>query len=597
MSKLHFKIKNGARVIAVTSDPADAEEGDLIFRSDLTPPRFRVYRNSAWGDLNDSSYNRLDVANDSSSGSNITLGSPAKPFIRLTNAALASIDGITAGEDGQTIMLTNIASAVVLINNETGTAANQIVTGNFKPIKLKQGGTVLLTYDATSQKWRAISGSGSTELDTNIYLESLKQQLMDSYFQLVTPNIFLLDEDTLVDGTSTGSYNIADDTFDFAASSAQTLISTDMLDTNEFMNSTDSLKEIELSAYWDLANIDTSATYQVSRDGGNEWQNVTMGRVGTTDMYRGYHQFTEEVVDLTLDFVALAGTLNSSNEVSQSFVVSSGQKYLLKTVNVNGTKTGSPSGYVYLSICADNAGSPGTVLSESNAISVASILPGPGSYLVNVPDIYLPAGTYHIKVRSDAAYKASYVPAVNQITLSNAQPRGANLDLRVKVISSATAGIKKLKGYGIFYDKTLSAGVSSGAINAEVFEFDGGLNTYEFTLTKFVPSPEILKVYDVNTGQVYVYGAFGLDGQKVVFESGQFYAPGQTIKLNFMQIEGSIFDSSDVNGLLLASNHLGSTDANIDRSVAGRGIFLRRPDGTLREICIDNSDNIVVYSV
>lgn len=597
MSKLHFKIKNGARVIAVTSDPTDAEEGDLIFRSDLTPPRFRVYRNSAWGDLNDSSYNRLDVANDSSSGSNITLSSPAKPFIRLTNAALASIDGITAGEDGQTIMLTNIASAVVLINNETGTAANQIVTGNFKPIKLKQGGTVLLTYDATSQKWRAISGSGSADLDTNIYLESLKQQLIDSYFQLVTPNIFLLDEDTLVDGTSTGAYNIADDTFDFAASSAQTLVSTDMLDAQEFMTNTDALAEVELSAYWRLASIDTSATYQISRNGGNEWQNITMERVGATDMYRGYHKFTEEIVDQTLNTVALSGTLNSSNQVSQSFVVASGDKYLIKKVNVSGTKTGSPSGYLYLSVCADNAGSPGTVLSESNAISVSSILPGPGSYLVDIPDIYLPAGTYHLKVRSDNAYKSSYSAGVNQISLSSAQSGGANLDLRVKVISSATAGIKKLEGYGIFYDKALAANVASGSINLEVFEFDGGLNTYEFTLTKFTPHPDLLKVYDVNTGQVYDYGAFSFNGQKVTFESGQFYNPGQTIKLRFIQIEGSAFDNSDVNALLMASNHLGSTDASIDRSIAGRGIFLRRPDGTLREICIDNSDNIVVYSV
>jgi hypothetical protein len=88
-----------------------------------------------------------------------------------------------------------------------------------------------------------------------------------------------------------------------------------------------------------------------------------------------------------------------------------------------------------------------------------------------------------------------------------------------------------------------------------------------------------------------------LDGQKVIFEAGQFLSPGDTILLRFVQIDGTVFDQSDVNALLLASNHLGSTDASIDRSVPGRGIFLRRPDGTLRELVINNADEIEIYSV
>lgn len=53
----------------------------------------------------------------------------------------------------------------------------------------------------------------------------------------------------------------------------------------------------------------------------------------------------------------------------------------------------------------------------------------------------------------------------------------------------------------------------------------------------------------------------------------------------------------DRNAELLAGNYLGSTDASLDKSSAGRGIFLRRPDGTLREIAIDNDDQIAVYSI
>lgn len=53
----------------------------------------------------------------------------------------------------------------------------------------------------------------------------------------------------------------------------------------------------------------------------------------------------------------------------------------------------------------------------------------------------------------------------------------------------------------------------------------------------------------------------------------------------------------DRNAELLAANYLGSIDSSLDKSSAGRGIFLRRPDGTLREITIDDNDQIAVYSV
>lgn len=438
-------------------------------------------------------------------------------------------------------------------------------------------------------------GAGEGTGDANAVLESLKNQLIDSYFELVTPNIFSSDEDDKVDGTSTGEYSLVDRTFNFAANAVETMLSTDMLDPEEFLANADALEEIELSVYWELANIDVSAVYEVSRNGGLAWQTVTMERVGTTDMYRGYHKFSDELTNQTLYSPVVSGDLNASNQLSQSFVIPAGEKKLIKSTTLTLTKTGSPAGNIFVSICADNAGSPGTVLSESSAIVANSLVTG--SNTINVPDIYLAVGTYHIKVRTDAAYKASYVNGVTELNLSGSTVVGIDLDLRVRISSSNTAGVKKLVGYGIFYDKAIAANVASGSINVEVFEFDGDDDIYEFTLTKFVPHADLLKVYDVNTGQVYDYGAFGFDGQKVVFQPGQFLQPGETVKLRFIQVEGSAFDSSDVNGLLLASNHLGSTDASIDRSLPGRGIILKRPDGTLREISIDDSDNIVISSL
>ena len=439
-----------------------------------------------------------------------------------------------------------------------------------------------------------LGASGSGDGGGNEILESLKNQLLDSYFELVTPNIFKVDKETKVDPASTGDYSLIDKTFNFAASTVQTLVSTDMLDPQEFLANTDALAEIELSVYWRLANIDTAAIYEISRNGGLAWQTVTMERVSSTDMYRGYHKFADET-NQTLYSPVISGDLNASNELSQSFVIASGDKKLLKAATLSLTKTGTPAGNIFVSICADNAGSPGTVLSETSAIVANSLTTGSNN--IALPDVYLAAGTYHIKVRTDAAYKASYVNGVTELNLTGSTILGIELDLRLRISSSNSAGIKKLEGYGIFYDKAQAANVASGILAIQDFEIDGDDDITEFLLTRFVPNADLLKVYDLATGQVYVYGAFGLNGQTVTFDAGQFLQPGQTIRLRFMQVEGSVFDSSDVNGLLLASNHLGSTDVSIDRSLAGRGLFLRRPDGTLREIAIDDNDDIVIYSV
>jgi hypothetical protein len=48
---------------------------------------------------------------------------------------------------------------------------------------------------------------------------------------------------------------------------------------------------------------------------------------------------------------------------------------------------------------------------------------------------------------------------------------------------------------------------------------------------------------------------------------------------------------------ILAANYLGSQDPQFDLSVAGKGPLLKRPDGTLRMVRLDNNDNIVIESV
>jgi hypothetical protein len=328
-------------------------------------------------------------------------------------------------------------------------------------------------------------------------------------------------------------------------------------------------------------------------------------------------QFPAALIADTQTTILNATTLQS---IATKFTVSA-NKVAINRLDLDIVKTGSPSGSYIISIVEDSSGSPtGTVLYSTIAL-ISSLSAGANSLILNnfrnvLPKLSTPK-SYWVKIETDATYKASYAVGtsvgIRSAVTSGGSDKvynagswtaaptiqtkysilGHKYDLRVKVVSSA--GGKKLKSFGIFYDETVGS-VVTGYKDLQKFTFSGDDNTYQFTVTAFLPNPDALKVYDIKTGQVYRYPAFTLNGQTVEFNSGAFYVPGESVQLLFDQSEGSGFDNSDANASLLAANHLGSTDGTIDKSANGRGIYLRRPDGTLREICIDDSDNIVIYS-
>jgi hypothetical protein len=458
-----------------------------------------------------------------------------------------------------------------------------------------------------------LGASGSGSGGGNEILETLKNSFMDSTFDLMTPNIFQTNTDDLIDLSSTGAYSLVDKSFNFTGI-GQTLVSVQMLDALEFLADPDNIGEIELEVFWRLASIDTAATYEVSRNGGNEWQTIEMDRVGSTEVYRGFHRFETEASNQTLVTVSptaapISLNATTTQELGQSFVLTEASQ--IRRVSLQLNKTGSPVGKLTVQVRTDSAGTPSsTVIAESNMIDIASL--GAGDITVNADfTSTLAAGTYHTVLKTDAAYKAGALTLgwrTDSGSLGNQYDGaawtatgsefaldllGIALDLRVRITSSVASA--KLDGYGIRYDKMVGEYVT-GIKEIEAFIFSGDLNTVNFLVSNFTVNPELLRVYDVNSGQVYRYGSFTVDGQTVKFESGQFLAPGETVKLVFDQLSGGAFDNSDSNANLLASNHLGSNDATYDRSVAGRGILLRRPDGTLREITLDNSDNIVILS-
>lgn len=596
-------------------------------------------------------------------------------------------------------------------------------------------------------------GGGSGTGDASSLTETLKNQLIQNYYEFVTPNIFSSDEDDNVDGSATGAYSAATTTFDMDAS--ETMVSIQSYDP-DFLADPSIIKDYQLTTFWDAAGVDTTAdaastfdinivtygsitaseyvmfftpngkqyvvwfnvsgvntapsvantdlyievdisaavsndevatlihtaiadsvdgkdftlttssnavtvlnnyvgasatptyttgaevtitnitagraTYFISRDGGNEYQAVSMDRIGdSTDTFVGTHEFREELDKQTLSEEATAAdsdaelTDSSTNsKLAQLFTVPASSAQVIKELTLDVTVTGSPLGVMYAQIVADDSALPSTAVSgllgESDAVDISTL--SSGEITINMPDIALAAGTYHIVLRTDSAYKAAYVNGVTELAVDTLTSgtggtefdgtswtaiagdeslifavKGSVMDLRVMIVSGAAS--RQLAGYGVFYD--MSATTFSNQVKyRQVFGFNSVTdNDNEFMLTTFTPDPDLLEVYLVETGQVFKYPAFTFDGNKVVFPVDTFDNGGISTDytLVFMQTSGSSYDNSDDNALLLATNNLGSTDPSIDRSINGRGIFLRKPNGELREIALDDNDNLVVWSV
>lgn len=485
-------------------------------------------------------------------------------------------------------------------------------------------GTISTVTDANIYQYVGGGGGGGSG-DANSFLETLKNQLNDSTYEFLTPNIFSQQEDSLIDGASTATYSLVTQAVSFSAG-AETLVSAQMLDA-DFLDESKDVGSVELSAQWLTGSVDTAAAYEVSRDGGNEYQAVTMARIGASDTFTGKHVFDTEAADQSIVSQATQDGLEELNvttnrRMAQVFTLSSAT--VVKEVELDIEFGGTPVGNMYVSIVADDSTLPSTDLAdlfcESQAIDVSGL--ATGLLAVTMPTTVLPAGTYHLVIRTDETYKTEYTNSAGGSSIGidshttvegkskydgatwtddgtiglKFDLKGRDLDLRVRVTSST--GPVELSGYGVLYDLQ-TEGISTGTKNRQVFKFNATDNPNEFTLTQFLPDPDLLEVFLAETGQVFRTPAFSLDGKKVVFPVDTFDNGGvpQDFTLIFESLKGSSFDNSDENALLMSGNFLGSTDAQIDRSVAGRGIFLRKPNGTLREIAIDDSDNIVIFSV
>ena len=467
-------------------------------------------------------------------------------------------------------------------------------------------------------------------ITTNNILESLKIQFEDSTYSLLTPVVFKYDVSTFIDGSSTNvAYSGTTKALTFSAIGG-TYVSTNLLDTNEFLNVTTSqiqdVSQADVQVYWQSGAIDTAATYYLSRDGGSNYTTITMTQNGYgTGSYYGTLTFPTEgsyssLVSQATGSSTLVLNATTVQSIGQSFVLASASTLTSQTLYI--TVTGSPLGNLYVSWVKVSAGLPSTasadILATSTAISASSL--STGTLTVSMPATPLPAATYCMVITADATYKAQYVSSgasvgftYNNTGLSGAAQyngttwtsvatsslkyivTGRPLDLRLKVVSSATS--VSLDGFGLFY-APVTGNIISTRKKIQTFVFNSLTdNLSTFTLTAFAPDKDILKVFWIEAGLCLIYPGFQLSGYNIVFPANTFYnAAGLTVTLIAQQTEGCSFDTSDSNGMLLTENALGSSNASLDRSVAGRGILIRNASGLLRQLYLDANDNIVIAS-
>ena len=481
--------------------------------------------------------------------------------------------------------------------------------------------------DSRIHLFGAGGGSGGTGNADAIWQTMVDETAFLPY-EFLSGCVFTLDGDTRIDVSSTGSYNIADSSYD--VDNTETFITENMLSA-DFLNEELDVSTVRLKVVYDIGNEDSNPNIDVSRDGGNEYQDFTqVERIGETNTWIAKHSFEVEASNQTLIEKAVGSatttqelTATSNNQAfSQEFTDTVAEVVKALTIYVN--KTGSPLGQLIVKLVKDDTGNPSSDLNDILAekyVQIPDIGAGNQSITLNFDAILLASSKYHVVFETDSVYKGSYVASTTSIavrtdnstavdimkqyngsawaTLASNQivylVEGRELDLKIKITASETS---KIKGIGVWYGEEPNA--SSSALKTQVFPVttDGGIKT--LPITDFTPDKNLLEVIIPSRGQIFRQdpSTFTIEGNDLVFVNDFFKdLPAQTISVIVDQNRATTFDSSDDNRAILNENHLGSQISSRDSSIAGRGILLRRPDGTLRELTITNSDTVSIISV
>ena len=498
-----------------------------------------------------------------------------------------------------------ISFAVIAIQNDSGvsvTEINGISETNFTRLPVGGGG----------------GGSG----DASALLGRLEDFLDETFFGFLEPNVISQDELDKIDNTD-GSLNVVDKTLDL--DTGEFLESITLLDP-EFLSGVVDLLSAHVVIIFDESAVDTAPVVELSNNG-VDFQPVTMN-LHADDTYEGNHIFDLSTLVIQTLAEYAVGNADGSAELNTTTTQNTSEEFtsnadvnIVEQLEVYVNKTGSPLGFLKINFHEDNAGDPGSVLSqtlhnvEDLAAGVNTITVAIGRHAIQ------PLTKYHISIETDQEYKDNFTTTVDSVSLraDNSAPtipdrkdfngtvwgsvagsalvykvEGRKVELKLKYTAGATV---KLKGYGVYYGQ--EAEFIQRIQKRNQFSFNGssaaGKAFYNAGLQlTFDSDPVTLEIVDVLFGQTWVTPSFGLYNNTVKFED-DFFDGREEVILIAKQIESGSFDGNPELKKLVVENHLGSNDPGLDNSVPGRGPIVAADVVTTKvEITVDEFFNLVI---
>ena len=391
---------------------------------------------------------------------------------------------------------------------------------------------------------KRLGASANTGLDQSSGIRDIYENRLDfSLFQTVSATVFAEDGASFIDPASTGA--LANSCFFRFSAASETLLDLNNATSTDFIAAEMDLVQVELFVRWDEDAIDPAATYELSRDGGNEYQTVSMVQVGTdSNAFRGFHLFSEEASDQNLEEQL---TPNATREltdtglgVRRAVQIPISNPSVIKTISLDFNKIEAVAGNLdagnyRIQLILDDAGNPSTnpndIISESSLLSISTIPTGNSSVLVDLPNAIKANGSViWAVITTDAAYKGAFNTGVDALSIRvnttsphhtgsafdglswnpiaeawTFQLNGRILDLRLRITSST--GNVRLESYGIYYHDQPGVVANTGAFDIDIFEFSGDDNVTNFPLVNIQdPIPGLVEAFDETEGNALLNG-------------------------------------------------------------------------------------------
>lgn len=364
----------------------------------------------------------------------------------------------------------------------------------------------------------------------------------------------------------------------------------------------------------------------------NDYQTYdgTAFTIASGDGTAKYDIFEQELILDTLEENPLANETGSGDlefddaTVQQLFtqpVVIAQNRTTWKELTIRLEKLGAPAGNLIFDLYRDNgSGAPDTSSSlHSQIFAVADLSVGNNDLELDLGHLALSAGTYYWSLRSDSQYQTSHNAGVDAVTVvtDDSGPseagileaqisadgvtwnavantaavfllRGRDIQLIIEVESALLDAT--IQAWGVAYDRKIGE-VRNQSLPVDYFRVNGQVGQFSFPCS-FTPDPVFTKVIigGDEDGQIFLHGAWYIEGKNVVFEDSSFLLTGEDeifdVRIDNLDKLGNTFidDNPRVINLLKENFMVGSGQSSLDFGRRGRAVKSLADDGAVVEV-------------